>query len=353
MIDKPLLPGAKLIDAVQAIELSSKRMVVVVDANNHLLGTITDGDIRRHLLKGYHLENQVTQAMNPNPIWAFEGESNEYIKKLLLARNVDALPILDSYQKYLRLVHLDELFFDERALGISETFSFAVIMAGGEGTRLRPLTEKIPKPMVEIGGVPLIERQIKRLAQVGIPRVYVAINYLGHIIEDHFLGQNDLGIEISFLREQKRLGTAGAISLLLEHPERSILVMNGDVLTTSNLDSFYRFHAAHDVGITVAAIDHRVNIPYGVIKSAGPFVKAITEKPSEQFLCNAGIYAISPKVLEFLPKDEFCNMTDLLEICLSSNVQVAVFPIHEFWSDVGTLADLQNARMHFSKMESS
>ncbi|MBI5450720.1 MAG: nucleotidyltransferase family protein [Gammaproteobacteria bacterium] len=351
MIEKPLRPEAKLIDAVRAIEISRRRMAVVVDADNRLVGTLTDGDIRRHLLAGGSLDAQVAKAMNPNPLSAQEGSSDGYIKDLMRHKNVVAIPLLDQDGKYLRLVHLMDLEQDEGVSDKAVGFSFSVIMAGGEGTRLRPLTETIPKPMVEIGGVPLLERQIQRLVKIGIPRVYISVNYLGHIIEEYFGNGDGFGIEVCYLREQEKLGTGGALTLLPEQPTEPIIVMNGDILTNSDLDGFYRFHQAHDAYITVAAIDHRVHIPYGVIRAEGPFITGLIEKPSERFLCNAGIYALSPQVLNYMPKNAHSNMTDLVEICLSKQLPIAVFPVHEYWNDIGTPDDLEKARAHFSKME--
>lgn len=351
MIEKPLRPEAQLIDAVRAIEISRRRMAVVVDADNRLAGTLTDGDIRRHLLAGGSLDAQVAKAMNPNPLSAEERSPDGYIKDLMRLKNVVAIPLLDQDGKYLRLVHLMDLEQDENPSDKAVRFSFAVIMAGGEGTRLRPLTETIPKPMVEIGGVPLLERQIQRLVKIGIPRVYISVNYLGYMIEEYFGNGDGFGIEVCYLREQEKLGTGGALTLLPEQPDGTIIVMNGDILTTSDLDSFYHFHNAHGAHITVAAIDHRVHIPYGVIRAEGPFISGLIEKPSERFLCNAGIYALSPQALNHMPKNAHCNMTDLVEICLSKKLPVAVFPVHEYWNDIGTPDDLEKARVHFSKME--
>lgn len=351
MIEKPVRPEARLIDAVRAIETSRRRIAVVVDADNRLAGTLTDGDIRRHLLAGGSLDAQVAKAMNPNPLSAQEGSPEGYIKDLMRLKNVVAIPLLDQNGKYLRLVHLMDLEYGESLSDDPVGFSFAVIMAGGEGTRLRPLTETIPKPMVEIGGVTLLERQIRRLVKRGIPRVYISVNYLGHIIEEYFGNGDGFGIEVCYLREQEKLGTAGALTLLPEQPDGPIIVMNGDILTTSDLDSFYHFHNAHGANITVAAVTHRVHIPYGVIRAEGPFITGLIEKPSERFLCNGGIYALSPQSLEHLPKNAYSNMTDLVEICLSRRLPVAVFPVHEYWNDIGTPDDLAKARIHFSNME--
>ncbi|HQS58882.1 MAG: hypothetical protein B7Y56_12650 [Gallionellales bacterium 35-53-114] len=351
MSEKHLLPEASLMDAVRAIEISSRRMAVVAAGDGHLLGTLTDGDIRRHLLAGGGLEAPVSKAMNLSPITAEAGVTDGYMKDLMRRGNVLALPLVDQNGKFLRLIHLMDL--EQGGTQASGTlgFSFSVIMAGGEGTRLRPLTETIPKPMVEIGGMPLLERQINRLAKSGINRTYISVNYLSHIIEGYFGDGRDFGLEICYLRESEKLGTAGALSLLPEHPVGPIIVMNGDILTTFNFDSFYSFHMIHGAKITVAAIDHKVHIPYGVIRADGPFVTGLVEKPSERFLCNAGIYAVSPEVLNFLPEGKFSNMTDLIDACIASNLSVAVFPVHEYWNDIGTPDDLEKARVHFAKME--
>lgn len=351
MSEKPLMPEASLMDAVRAIEVSRRRLAVVVAGGGRLLGTLTDGDIRRHLLAGGSLEAPVSQAMNPSPLTAEIGNPDGYMKDLMRRGNVVALPLVDQGGQFLRLIHLMDLEQEDTQASGASGFNFAVIMAGGEGTRLRPLTDAIPKPMVEIGGVPLLERQIQRLAKVGIKRAYISVNYLSHIIEEYFGDGHDFGLEICYLREQEKLGTAGALSLLPEHPDGSIIVMNGDILTTSDFDSFYAFHITHEAKITVAAIDHRVHIPYGVIRADGPFVTGLVEKPSERFLCNAGIYAVSPEALSLLPGGKYSNMTDLIDACLVRNLPVAVFPVHEYWNDIGTPDDLEKARVHFAKIE--
>ena len=352
MIEKPLLPQASLMEAVRAIELSSRRMTVVVAEDGQLLGTITDGDIRRNLLTGGSLEDLATKAMNRTPITAAISDSDGYLKDLMRSGNVIALPLVDEIGRFVRLIHIMDLVKGAKGnAGCLLGFGFAVIMAGGEGTRLRPFTENTPKPMVDVGGIPILARQIQRLVDAGIHRIYISVNYLGHVIEEYFGDGRDFGVEICYLREQVKLGTAGALSLLPEKSTSPIIVMNGDILTTFDFDSFYTYHQEHGVMVTVAAIDHRVNIPYGVIRTSGQFVTELIEKPSERFLCNAGIYAISPEVLSLIPSGKYGNMTDFIDSCLENKMSVAVFPIHEYWSDIGTPDDLEKARVHFAKME--
>lgn len=350
MSDTRLGPDSPLMEAVRTIEASRRRMAVVVEAEHRLLGTLTDGDVRRCLLAGGSLETPVSQAMNASPLIAEEGATAGYLLDLMRKRNVMALPIVDGDGRFLRLVHLIDLERPENYTAVTAEFDFAVIMAGGEGTRLRPLTATIPKPMVDIGGTPLLERQIESLARAGLKRVYLSVNYLSHVIEGHFGDGTDFGIEIRYLREQEKLGTAGALALLPERPVRPIVVMNGDILTTSDFASLHTFHQAHAALVTVAAVDYRVNIPYGVINTEGAYATRLVEKPSQRFLCNAGIYAVSPQALDLLQGTAHLNMTEIIDACLARGMPVSVFPVHEYWSDIGTPDDLEKARAFFAQM---
>jgi NDP-sugar pyrophosphorylase family protein len=277
-----------------------------------------------------------------------DGSSEGYLLDLMRRGNIMAVPLLDAAGRFVRLVHLTDL-SPADAPPEPACFEFAVIMAGGEGMRLRPITDSIPKPMVDIGGVPLLERQIQRLAHAGLKRVYLSVNYLSHVIEQHFGDGSSLGLEVRYLREHEKLGTGGALSLLPERPTGTIVVMNGDILTTSDFGSLHHFHQAHGAQVTVAAVDYRIHIPYGVIQTEGPYATGLAEKPSQRFLCNAGIYAVSPQALDLLPRQQKFNMTDLIEACLAARRPVAVFPVHEYWSDIGTPADLERARSLFSE----
>lgn len=344
-----LNPEAQLLDAVRAIEVSHRRMAVVVDMDQRIIGTLTDGDVRRCLLSSGSLQTPVIQAMNLSPLVAYEGSSAGHLIDLMRKRNVMAVPIVDERMRFLRLVHLIDLELPQDGNLTPTEFDFAVVMAGGEGLRLRPLTDNIPKPMVEIDGTPLLERQISRLVRAGLKRVYISVNYLSHVIESHFGDGANFGVEIRYLREKEKLGTAGALSLLPERPTKPILVMNGDILTTCDFGSLHAFHQSHNAQVTVAAVDYRVNVPYGVINTQGVFATELVEKPSQRFLCNAGIYVVSPLTLDLLQGNSKINMTDIIDTCLKRELPVAVFPVHEYWSDIGTPDDLEKARALFSK----
>jgi len=348
MIEQSLSVDAPLVAAVRAIEASHRRIAIVVAEDGKLLGTLTDGDVRRCLLAGGSLQTSVSEAMNSDPVSAHEGSSDSYLLNIMSHRNILAVPLVDDAGCFVRIAHRTDLVPTDKACGRAD-FAFAVIMAGGEGIRLRPLTENIPKPMVDIGGVPLLELQIRRLAKAGLTRIYLSVNYLSQVIENHFGDGSRFGLEVRYLREQEKLGTAGALALLPEKPTAPIVVMNGDILTTSDFTSLNAFHSNLGAEITVAAVSYYVHIPYGVIHNSGSHVNRIIEKPSQRFLCNAGIYALEPSALGYLPQAGAFNMTDLVDRCLAAGRPVAVFPVHEFWSDIGTPADLAKARSQFSE----
>ncbi len=348
MNERPLPISATLYDVVRSIEVSRRRIAVVVAEDGKLLGTLTDGDVRRCLLAGGTLETLATQAMNLEPVIAQMDSPEGYMLDLMKRANVLSLPVVDSNGRFERLVHLTDLNASEEQ-NQARGFAAAVIMAGGEGIRLRPLTHTIPKPMVQIGGIPLLERQVCRLAAAGVKRCFISVNYLSHIIEDHFGDGARLGIAIEYLYEKDKMGTAGALSLLPDAPDGPLLVMNGDIFTTSDFGSLYNYHTNNFAFVTVAAVDYRVQIPYGVIRAEGHRVSALEEKPSQRFLCNAGIYAVAPEAIAMIPSG-FYNMTDLIRDCLSTGRSVSVFPVHEYWSDIGTPDDLEKARAAFTNM---
>jgi dTDP-glucose pyrophosphorylase len=350
MTERPLYPDALLSDVVRKIENSRRRIAVVVSSDGRLLGTLTDGDVRRCLLGGGTLQTPAVEAMNHNPITAEVGSPTGYLMDLMKRGNVMSIPIVTSEGHFVRIIHLNDLDLEEKEISKETGFEIAVIMAGGEGKRLHPVTKTIPKPMIKICGTPLIERQVLRLAKAGIKQIYISLNYLSQIIEDHFGDGSAFGIRICYLHESNKLGTAGALSLLPKQLQRPIIVINGDILTTSDFISLYAYHKDNNAVVTVAAVDYRVNIPYGVIRAYGSSVTGLEEKPSQRFLCNAGIYAMSPDAIDLIPSETYYNMTDLIGDCLTNNLEVAVFPVHEYWSDIGTHDDLKKARAVFSNI---
>jgi len=205
----------------------------------------------------------------------------------------------------------------------------------------------MPKPMLPIGGAPLLERQIRGMVSRGLKRIFISTNYLGHVIEAHFGDGREFGAEIEYLREKEKRGTAGALALLPEPPKGPLLVINGDVLTTSDYGRMLDYHAEHGGYLTVAAIEYRVEIPFGVIHTTGVRATGLEEKPSQRYLCNAGMYVLSPEALDLVPAEGFFNMTDVIEAAIAAGRPVSVFPIHEYWTDIGSPSDLATAQRVF------
>lgn len=339
-------------EAIRAIEAGKKGIAVITNANGCLQGVVTDGDVRRALLAGLNLKDPVTSIMNRRPTKAETSMSQSSILGLLIQSGLESFPLVDSRNCVVDVILLSDL-TKEKHTGKAEGFSSALIMAGGEGRRLLPLTENMPKPLVEVGGMPLIERQVRRIADAGVNRIYIAVNYLAEMIESHLGNGSQYGVEIQYLREKKKLGTAGAVSLIEETLDGPLLLMNGDVFTSIDFRNLLDFHSKHQPLVTVAAIDYHVEIPFGVIKTEGSFAVRLQEKPSQQFLCNAGIYAISPEAVNQIPNNQAYNMTDLIEQSISDESGVAVFPVHEYWSDIGTHAELDKARAELKIVKES
>jgi dTDP-glucose pyrophosphorylase len=347
-VTEPILPqDASLRDAIALIERTRRVIVAVVDGDGKLLGILSDGDIRRGILAGVGLESPATSAMTRDPICGSSQARPDELFDLMMRRGIAAVPVVDAQGRFVRVALLSDL--DETANLGGEGFAAAVIMAGGEGRRLRPLTADRPKPMIDIGGVPLLERQIRAMVACGLRRIYISTNYLGHIIENHFADGSEFGAEIRYLREPTKLGTAGALSLLPDLPEGPMLVINGDVLTTSDFGKLLAFHRETKADITIAAMIYRVHIPFGVLQVDGHRVAGIEEKPSQGFLCNAGIYVFSPEAVRSVPAGVQVDMPSVIEKMIARKAAVSVFPIHEFWTDIGTPNDLELAMAEFGE----
>ena len=352
MSTKFIAPSAKIEEALKEIESNSERMVVIASSeDNELLGTITDGDIRRHILSGGSLDSSVHDVMNKEPITALASMSDNFLRQLFITNNIRGIPLVDQSNKFIKIIYKKNVNSNQNMLD-ERTFGAAIIMAGGEGMRLRPLTLDTPKSMVEINGIPLLERQISKLKGIGVPTIYLAVNYLKDVIKDYFGNGESYGVNIKYVNETMRLGTAGALSLIPDFDfNQPILVMNGDILTSSDFSHIYHFHLENKADITVTAKDYHIEIPYGVIQYEGVKIKSIKEKPSQRFFCNAGIYVLSAEIINNINSNKFLNMTDVIDQCIGDGANVSVFPLHEYWSDIGTERDLHAARSKFKDNE--
>jgi len=337
--------------AMQCIDQGAVGIALVVDSDRKLIGTITDGDMRRAVLASSDLDMPVSILLAnkigkeyPKPITAPVGSSREQLISLLHKNSLRQLPILDNNGRVVDLVMIDNL-IPTQDLPIQ-----AVIMAGGLGLRLRPLTENLPKPMLPVGGKPLMELVIEQLQQIGIRRVNVTTHYKPEKISDHFGDGSLFGIELNYINEDKPLGTGGALGLI-DAPKETMLVINGDILTQVDFRAMLAYHQEKRAVLTVGVRQYDIKVPYGVVECEGSRICALKEKPQMHFLVNAGVYLLEPKVYEFIPKHEHFNMTDLIQWLLDSDHIVTSFPIYEYWLDIGKLADYKQAQNDIQQQE--
>ena len=327
---------------ITAIDQGAAQIALVVDAEQKLIGTITDGDIRRGLLRGLTLESLAEQVMHRKFCFVREEVEEQEVLAMMRQEALHQIPVLDSQGRVVRLFLLEDL-LQQTALP-----NTVVIMAGGEGKRLRPLTKNCPKPMLPVQGKPMLEILLERCKAAGLDQFYFAVNYLKQQIIDYFEDGSRWEVNIRYLKETQPLGTAGALSLLPEIPEDPLLVLNGDVLTQVPFPALLRFHQEHQAVATVCVREHETVIPYGVVRTEGTRMVALEEKPTLTNYVNAGVYVLSPQVWTHLNREEACDMPELLESLQQSNQPIHVFPIHEYWLDVGHLETLERAHQEWN-----
>ena len=347
---KPLCvsPECQIIKVMERLNQSRMGISLVIDDERHLLGVVMDGDIRRALLKGLGLETPIREAMKHDPIVSPDGLSPTAMTTLMRANAVRHLPIVDEDGCLIALEYLDLIAID----GQKETM-IAVIMAGGKGQRLRPLTNKLPKPMLPVGNRPILEIIVESLQKAHCERIFISVGYLGQSIQDHFGDGTAFGLEIHYLVEPEPLGTAGSLSLIPDgvKPTSPFLVINGDLLTRLNLKAFLDFHVAADYELTLCCRPYEVTIPFGYPVFDGDLVGDFREKPTFHHMVNSGIYCMSPEVLSEIPNQTHFNMTDLIHRLCKSKRRVGVFPLREPFHEIGRVASYREAedfyREHF------
>lgn len=319
------------------IDRHAKGVALLVDNECRLITTITDGDIRRAILVGMDVEQSIESLVShaargsgqsEGPLTAQVTTPATELLRLMAEKNLRQIPLLDEDGRVVDLAVLNDLVKDY------ELPLRAVIMAGGFGTRLRPLTEDLPKPMLPLGSRPLLELIVEQLRDAGIRKVNVATHYKGDVISDHFKDGQDFGVDIRYVKEDQPLGTAGALSLL-EESDEPLLVINGDILTRVDFRAMLNFHREHQADLTVAVRQYEFNVPYGVVLTDGVAVKGISEKPIVRQFINAGIYLLSPPVRRLVPNGQPYDIPDLIELLLSEGRSVVSFPIREYWLDIG------------------
>jgi len=331
-------------DAVLAIDRGVRQIALVVDDRSRLVASVTDGDVRRGLLRGLTLESPVNQIMRHKPAALPQGLDRQSALRLMQRLKVHHVPVVDELGVVVDLIWIND------AVGLTPIDNEVIIMAGGLGTRLRPLTDHVPKPMLSIGERPLLEHIVGQFAEQGFRNFTLSINYRGDVVRDHFKDGNDLGVNIKYIEEHERLGTAGALSLLPSPPDAPVIVMNGDLLTNVSFSALLKFHADTGSVATMCAREYEFQVPYGVVEFSGVRFDKIVEKPTYKQFVNAGIYVLSPKALSLLERGVARDMPDLFDAFTASNLKASVFPVSEYWLDIGRIEDLERAREEFTGM---
>lgn len=337
-----ILPDATIMQTMKIIDETTLQFAVVIDDDMHILGTVTDGDIRRGLLKGMSIDTPIQDVMNKLPMYEKVGHNPVYYKELMNKLKIKQLPIVNQEKQ------IQHIFFIDDIDSVLKKQNTVVLMVGGLGTRLRPLTDDVPKPMLKVGDKPILETIIDSFKGFGFTNFILSVNYKKEMIKDYFQDGSHLGINISYIEEEKRLGTAGALSLLEEKPEHPFFVMNGDLLTKINYEQLLDFHNETNSMATMCVREYEYQIPYGVIETDHHRLLSIEEKPVHKSFVNAGIYVLSPDMLRYIPENEFYDMPDLFKKLMEHKEVVSVFPLREYWLDIGQLDDYEKANGEYS-----
>lgn len=334
-----LSPQQSLRDALELINSQALQVALVTDPQQRLLGVITDGDIRRGLLDNLSLDANVTQVMNTTPTTASPLVTKKQLLTLMHQHSILAIPIVKDDI----VVGLETL---KSAQQQSQFDNPVLIMAGGFGTRLKPLTDRCPKPMLKVGDKPLLEIAINNFIVAGFSNFYLSTHYMPEQIKDYFGDGSKWNINITYLHEDTPLGTGGAVGMLpKETPSLPTIVMNGDILTKVDFQLLLRFHEENQSDATMCVREYDYQIPYGVINGEGNRITQMTEKPIQRFFVNAGIYVINPELINKVEPNVYVDMPSLLESKIAENGNVLMYPIHEYWLDIGRMDDFKQAQV--------
>lgn len=328
--------GSSLLEALKAMDGAShdSQTLFVVNNEEKMMGTLTDGDIRRGLIAGVSVNDPISKVMHSSFKYVREGEDTALALKKCRENQIYFVPVLDAENHIVKVCNLIKY---KNFLPVD-----AVLMAGGKGERLRPLTEKTPKPLLPVGGKAIIDHNIDRLISFGVKHINVTVNYLGEQLEEHFREPRQ-EVRVETVREPKFLGTIGSIKFVKEFYNDTVLVMNSDVFTNINLEDFYLHFVEHNAVMSVAAIPYTVSVPYGIFDLNGRDINGLIEKPTYNYYANAGIYLIKREALDEIPEDTFFHSTDLIEKLISENKKVIRFPLNGTWIDIGNPEEYQKA----------
>ena len=335
---------ATLREALETIDRAGCQIALVVDERRRLLGTLSDGDVRRGLLKGLSLADRVAAAMHPQPHCARTPESRQAILALMRRLSLHQIPVVDAEGTVVGLATLDDY------LATPPRDHWVVIMAGGRGDRLQELTRETPKPMLRVGSRPLLETIVREYVAQGFRNFWLAVNYKAEQIESHFGDGSAWGASIRYLRERERLGTAGALSLLPERPQSPFIVTNADLLTKEDYGEMIDRHVASGADATMAVRDYEMQVPFGVVRQRDGVIESIEEKPIQRFVVSAGMYVLSPQALEHVPRDTLFDMPSLFDALVQSGKRTRCHPIDGYWLDIGRATDYEKAKSDFDEV---
>lgn len=333
-----------VIEALKIIDKNALQIGVVVDIDDKLIGTVTDGDIRRALINNYKLNDSIMDIVFKNPTVAKSTDTNEYIISLAQEKKLHHIPIVDDGNKLVGLKILDDLIKNRVR---SNTI---VLMVGGLGTRLKPLTDEIPKPMLKVGNKPILETIILQFAKSSFENIILCVNHYADIIKEYFKDGSEFGVNISYIYEDKRMGTAGALSLLKNRPKQPFFVMNGDLLTNIKFNELLEYHVANKSMATMGVVEYDMQVPYGVVNTVGNDIKTIEEKPKVNFFVSGGVYVLDPKCLDYIPEDEFYDMPSLFEEVIRNKHKTITYNIKDYWLDIGQIDEYKKANEEYSEV---
>jgi dTDP-glucose pyrophosphorylase len=331
-------PTATIRDALNIIDSEALRIALVTDDDFNLVGVVTDGDIRRGLLKNLALTDDVSAVMNCHPLTITSGVSRKDVVKLMQSRGILAVPVVEAS----KVVGLETL---QRYGSQSQYQNPVFLMAGGFGTRLRPLTDNCPKPLLKVGDKPILEIVLDSFIKAGFVNFYISTHYMPEMIREHFGDGSKWQVKITYVHEAEPLGTGGALGLLpSDLADLPLILMNGDVLTNVDFERVLAFHNKNTACATMCVRDYEYQVPFGVINGEGNRIVSMVEKPIQRYFVNAGIYVVSPELRKSVQKNQRLDMPTLLEQAIANNNDVLMFPIHEYWLDIGRIEDFQRAQ---------
>jgi dTDP-glucose pyrophosphorylase len=334
---------ATIKEAILAINNGNMQIALVVDKDRKLLGTVTDGDIRRGFLQGFDINSNIKGIFFKTPTVATLADSKEDILKKALKKKIHQIPIVDKNFKVIGIKEIEEL------VKPKQKSNKVILMVGGLGTRLKPFTDNIPKPMLLVGNKPILHSIVEKFAEYGYINIIMCVNYKSHIIQNYFDDGSKFGVNIEYILEEKRMGTAGALSLLKEIPNEPFFAMNGDLLTNMNFENMMDFHIENNSVATMGVKGYDFQVPYGVVNIEGINIKTIDEKPIHNFFVSAGIYVLNSSALNIIPDNEFYDMPTLFEKLIINERKCISFPIREYWLDIGRKEDYEKANNEYQE----